>query len=433
AFSLLLCSCLVGCSQIKEAALSALDDADDASVAQTEGAGTCGDESAEAMGIREGGCVVGTAGECANNGGELNNGCEPDVFANDDGGEYGEVQQLAANAGGKKGAKAATKAGGNVFSLVDQGTNLVVESYKLPAGWKGTGQVLRPPMKNITWQSIFVHPQVGSVGFRNFSTSYDGVGPYRSSPILQNNNIATGLLSDLRQFLNMQNVKVVSSSLSPHNTPENQQTIQFMKSKVAPSLRANFTPLQYHAVVSMTCNGQPYKGDLISNLLCWEYTAGRVTLHGISIQNSYGVVAPASQLPQEQKSVLGILASRQENPQWVQYGMQYTAQQNQQNNAHYDRMNQIVQDKNNYISNVQQHMNQSNAATMDRVRQGQHEMITETTDIANPYNPGYTVTTDNNYNHAWTNSNGEVINTDSTLYNPNSDQDLNGVDWTQIK
>ncbi|MDO5297385.1 MAG: hypothetical protein Q4F00_12305 [bacterium] len=432
--SLFLCSCLLGCGQVKEAISAALDDDDDDVVAvQTGEANGIGGE-AEVMGIREGGCVVGNAdgygGATAENcgpdsaGGLANSGMGTDVYVSN-GEAPGQVQQVSANLG--------ANAGGNNFSLIDQATNMAVESYRLPAGWQGTGQVLRPPMQSIYWQSYFLNQQTGSVGFRFFTVSSNGVGPYRNSPWLQKDYLAINILQDVQNFLPLQNVKVVSADFSPHDTPENRQMIQFMKSQNKAGIPTNYAPLQYHAVVSMTCNGQPYKADIISNLMCREQMIPRATVHNVTVQNSYGVVAPAAQLPQTKKAVLGILASRSENQQWVQYGMQYNNQQMQQGNAHFDRMNQIVQDRNNHINNVQQQMNQNTAATMDRVRQGQHEMITETTDINNPLNPGTAVTTDNNFNHAWTNSQGQVINTDSTLYNPNSDQDLNGVEWTQIK
>ncbi len=403
ACSLVLCSCLLGCSQVKEAVCSALDDDnEEVAVTQCDDSGVCcGAENLPAD-ISEGGCPVGNASEYADEvAGSMNDSTADPVM-------YG------------------ANTGGNKFSLVDPGTNMTVETYQLPAGWQGTGRVLRPAKKSITWQSIFVHPQVGSAGFRNYSTSYDGVGPFRNSPIFQNGNLALGLLNDLSQYLNMQNIQVTSADFAPHDTPENRQTIQLARSKIAPGLQINFVPLQYHAKVTMTCNGQPYKADLVSNLLCWEYNAGRVMMHGICVQDSHGIVAPAAKMPQEQKAMLAILSSRWDDKQWKQYSEQSAIQQSQQLGEHYDRMNQIVQDKNAYISNIQNEMNQNNAATQDRVRKGWNEAITERTDVANPLNPGTTVTTDNNYNRAWTNSEGNVINTDSELYNP-------GVDWTQVK
>ncbi len=406
ACSLLLCSFLTGCSQVKDAVKAVLDDdTEEVTVVQSEDAGDYGNN---------------TAGINMDNG-------STDVFVDDVNSE--PMQQNATNMAANGGA-------GSSFSLIDQTTNMAVESYQLPAGWQGTGQVLRPPMQSIYWQSYFMHPQAGSVGFRFFTVSSNGIGPYRNSQLLQNDYLAYSILQDVQKYMNMplQNAKVVSSGYSPHDTPENQQIIQFMKQHGNTSgFKTNYAPLQYHAVANMTCNGQPYTADIICNLLCWEKMNSRVAVHNVTVQNSYGVVAPAAQLQQEQKTVLGILASRSENQQWVQYGLQYNNQQAQQSNAHYDNMNRIIQDKNNHINSVQQQMNQNTADTMDRVRQGQHEMITETSDVANPYNPGTTITTDNNYDHGWTNSQGQVINTDSVLYNPNEDRNLNDVDWTQIK
>ncbi len=360
-----------------------------------------------------------------------------------DSGSSDTVLQLSNNAGAKKGtqagakkgAKAAAKTNSQSFTLVDQATKMAVESYTLPAGWKGTGQVLRPPMQSIYWQSYFKNPQTSSVGFRFFTVSSNGIGPYRFSPMLQNDFLAYSILQDVQNYMKMplQDAQVVSSDFSPNDTPQNRQIIQFMQSQNRTGLPTNYAPLQYHAVVSMTCNGKPYKADIISNLLCWEQMNSRVAIHNVTVQNSYGVVAPVTQIQNARKIVGSILASRRENPQWVQYGLQYNNQQAQQSNAHYDNMNRIIQDKNNHINNVQQQMNQNTADTMDRVRQGQHEMITETTDVANPYNPGTTITTDNNYDHGWTNSQGQVINTNSVLFNPNENKALNDVEWTQIK
>ncbi|MDO5296084.1 MAG: hypothetical protein Q4F00_05480 [bacterium] len=323
--------------------------------------------------------------------------------------------------------------GANTFSLIDPATKLVVETYKLPPSWQGTGQVIHPPGKDMTWQCFFLHKKTGCVGFRNYSVSYSGIGPYLSSPVLQNNNLAAGLLNDLSNFLQIEKAQIESSALESNDTPENRQIMQMMSRQVTPMIQANCAPLLYHAAVSMVCGGKPYEADLAVNLLCWEYMAGMFITHGITVQNSYGVAAPASLIPQARKAVLNIMATRRENPQWVQFCSQYAAMRNKMSSGHNDRMRQIIKEKDDYIDNIRREVNRSTSASMDRVRQGWHEVITEKKDIVNPYRPSTTVQTDNNYHYAWTNRYGEVINTDSVLFNPNEYRDLNDTEWTRIK
>lgn len=401
ALSLVLCSCLFGCSEQAREALG-LNEDDDEEIAVTEQVDGQADSTAAT-----GGMNTPAAGQNAY--GQANNQ------------NYGgQAQQVSAQAA-------------NQFTLIDQGTRMAVETYSLPAGWQGTGRVLRFPGKPITWQSVFVNRQAGSAGFNNFTMSAQGLGPVRNSPILQNNTLAFELLKDLQSFLNMQNVKVTSSEFIPNDTPDNRQVIQMMKQNTSPLIQCSFQPVKYHVTFSLTCNGQPYKAEVVCSLLLVERNAGRVMMHDVINQSSSGLAAPASRMEQDSKAFAQIVNSCKKHDQFFQYGWNYNNQVNQQVAEQQSRMSQIIQDKNNYINNIQSQMNQSASATQDRVRQGWHEVITERTDMTNPYDPSSTVETNNNYNNAWVNSNGQVIDTDSNLFNPNSDPNLNGTDWTQIK
>ena len=76
---------------------------------------------------------------------------------------------------------------------------------------------------------------------------------------------------------------------------------------------------------------------------------------------------------------------------------------------------------------------QQRSASQDRISQGWSEAIRGESSHSNPYDSSSTVTTSNNYNHGWANSNGEVINTDDSNFNPNTSSDYNSTEWTQIK
>lgn len=215
-----------------------------------------------------------------------------------------------------------------MFSLRDKDTDIQVEYYSLPEGWQGDGQVLRLPENQLIWQSVFLHPGTGSVGFQTFPlNSYSGAGPYRDSPVLRNDVLAAAMLDDLRKYLKMENVKTVSSELSPHDTPENRKLLENLKIYRYSGKKINSASLRYHAAVSMTCGGKPYKADLTADMICWDMQMVNKTIHSVCLQNCRGLVSPASKLPQEQQALQSILASRRDNPLWKEYCTRYCSGQ----------------------------------------------------------------------------------------------------------
>lgn len=287
AFSILLCSCLLGCCQIKDG-VCAVSDGHAAADADAGGAG----------GLK--------GGEAA-----------PEAYVGDDCCPHPEPAPPDNS-----------KSGVQVFSLRDKDTDILVESYSLPEGWQGDGQVLRLPENQLIWQSVFLHPGAGSVGFQTFPlNSYSGAGPYRDSSVLRNDVLAAAMLDDLRRYLQMENVKTVSSELSPHDTPETRKLLENLKIYSYSGKKTNSASLRYHAAVSMTCGGKPYKADLTADMICWDLTIANNTIHSVCLQNCRGLVSPASKLSQEQQALQSILASRRDNPLWKEYCTRYCSGQ----------------------------------------------------------------------------------------------------------
>ncbi|MDO5296083.1 MAG: hypothetical protein Q4F00_05475 [bacterium] len=310
AFSILLCSCLLGCCQMKEGVCAVSDGnspADAAAGSAEEG--VCGRELAAPAGVGEGVCDSGVAsglkGDEAASEAYVGDGFCPEPVPPDN-----------------------SKKGFQVFSLRDKDTDILVESYSLPEGWQGDGQVLRLPANQLIWQSVFLHSGTGSVGFQTFPlNSYSGTGPYRDSPVLRNDVLAAAMLDDLRKYLQMENVKTVSSELSPHDTLETRKLLENLKNYSFSGKKTNSVSLRYHAAVSMTCGGKPYKADLTADMICWDIQMVNKTIHSVCLQNCRGLVSPASKLPQEQQALQSILASRRDNPLWKEYCTRYCSGQ----------------------------------------------------------------------------------------------------------
>ena len=86
----------------------------------------------------------------------------------------------------------------------------------------------------------------------------------------------------------------------------------------------------------------------------------------------------------------------------------------------------------NHIRNTQMEVARSKSETQDRVRDMWSEYIRDVDSVSNP-NTGEQMFVDNRYNHAWINSNDEIIYQDSGSFNPNEDQNYNRTNWKQLK
>ena len=123
AFSLLLCTCLLGCGQIKEGVCAVSDGraAADAAAGSAED-GVCGRETASPAGVGEGG-PSGAAGGLK--GGEA----APEAYVGDD---------CCPNP--EPAPPDNSKSGVHVFSLRDKDTDILVESYSLPRAGRAAGR-----------------------------------------------------------------------------------------------------------------------------------------------------------------------------------------------------------------------------------------------------------------------------------------------------
>lgn len=109
--------------------------------------------------------------------------------------------------------------------------------------------------------------------------------------------------------------------------------------------------------------------------------------------------------------------------------------------AHNQRM---AQNQANFEASQRAHVNRTNAindaimsgwrernAASDRQQEQFIDAITERTNVIDP-STGQKYKVSSGYNHYWMNSNGEYISTNQFSYNPNQDDNLNGVKWQEL-
>ena len=88
----------------------------------------------------------------------------------------------------------------------------------------------------------------------------------------------------------------------------------------------------------------------------------------------------------------------------------------------------------NHIRNTQMEVARSSSQTQDRVRDMWSEYIRDVDSVSNP-NTGEKMFVDNRYDHAWINSNDEIIyqNSGPGSFDPNLDRNLNRTNWRQLR
>lgn len=88
----------------------------------------------------------------------------------------------------------------------------------------------------------------------------------------------------------------------------------------------------------------------------------------------------------------------------------------------------------NHIRNTQMEVASSTSQTQDRVRDMWSEYIRGVDSVSNP-NSGEKMFLDNRYDHAWINSNDEIIyqNSGPGSFDPNLDRNLNRTNWKQLR
>lgn len=88
----------------------------------------------------------------------------------------------------------------------------------------------------------------------------------------------------------------------------------------------------------------------------------------------------------------------------------------------------------NHIRDTQMEVASNQSQTQDRVRDMWSEYIRDVDSVSNP-NTGEKMFVDNRYDHAWINSNDEIIyqNSGPGSFDPNLDRNLNRTNWKQLR
>lgn len=318
------------------------------------------------------------------------------------------------------------------YQIYDQQANMPVVTLQVPRGWQASSQVKWGQFgySLCIYEALFTDPSSGvGVGYCSGVTSARQHG-IQSSELLNNPKKYGQLFAnDIKKYAHMnQNVKLTSAELVSGSAEANQLAAQ-LKNQGGNCLARTFV-----AKYDFQRNNQPWVAMLTADVILQEISfAYGPTNHNEWVLNLVSYIYPKNNAESVIKIGKQIIASAVVNQQWQQYLASVTNGTVSQHNNQFQQQQQAVRQNQQDISDMLSDSYQQRSASQDRISQGWSEAIRGESSHANPYDSSSTVTTSNNYNHGWANSNGEVINTGNSNFNPNTSSDYNSSEWTQIK
>ena len=317
------------------------------------------------------------------------------------------------------------------YQVYDQQAGMPMITFKVPRGWQATSEVkwVRFGYSLFTYEVRFSDPNSG-IGISYFSgVSGARDGAMNSAEILNNpKKYGQSFVGGIKDYVRINGpVNLVSAELVPMSTDNNPLWAQIK------AQGGNCLARQLVCKYDFKKNNQPWGAMVTANVFLQEMSfAYGPTSHVEWVLDLTSYIYPKSEAEPTIKLGKQIVASAVPNPQWQQYLANVTNGVVAQQNSQFQQQQQSIRQSQQDISDMLSDSYQQRSASQDRISQGWSEAIRGESSHTNPYDSSSTVNTSNNYNHGWANSNGNVINTDDSNFNPNTAPGYNG-DWTQIK
>ena len=333
---------------------------------------------------------------------------------------------LAGNAGcGQEPGKSAKWDGR--FFLMDQRTQIPVMCCTMPADWMAGGKT--------TWTTDMANPVPWYVW---------AMRPDRRAKIIISSPTVMSSPGAISQIQMLQDPRVMAQMLqdtarTDHNFTDLSLTeAKFLPLEVDPQLRETRQRQAAERGIRLTqlvsaelsirfdghSNGEPRVLFFSLPMLVAESQAtamSRTTVIELLMPSSWS--APVAEIEAVKAKLQAVVRTVELNRQFIQIVNQIVAQRVE------ERIRVI-----NHIHDQQFEVARSTSETQDKVRDMWSQYIRDVDDVQNP-NTGERMFVDNRYDHAWINSENEIIynNVGETIFNPNTDKAFNRTEWKQIR
>lgn len=339
----------------------------------------------------------------------------------------------------------------------------------VPAGWQVEGKAWWPPPQlfNILpsqdikvtapdGRQVHVGPSISAVDFRPSPATLQQLGIQRPAEgSVDGGNLVLYMPDNLPQwqawlqnktlpqaFPQARNIRVTNLSVVPELTavlrkalePIKQQQMQLVQQSQMMGIPMNAFAdgafLAAHA--TMEENGKQWEMLFVFGTVFFgsDNQMGR-QIHW-AVEPNIAFRAPAGQLEANMPLMMAVANSVQPTPQWSRMKADHSAKMNQIAAKGAADRSRIIADSNREVSRIINEGYENRVRSQDESHRKFVNAIRGVEEYNDP-SKDYPVHLPNNYNHVFSNSNGEYILTNDVNYNPNSDQSINNLNWNRLE
>ena len=319
------------------------------------------------------------------------------------------------------------------FFLVDQRTQMPVLSYPVLPNWVTGGKTnwTSEPASPVNWYVWTMSPdQKVKIIFSSLAV-IPASGQISQVPFLQNPNIlANTFMANVQKDHNLTGIRLVDAHFNQHEPDKN-----LLESRMRQAMEHGIRPTNFHFTeLFIRYEGQRGGKKCIAlmslPMLATENRPGLGFTTVVELLTPMSFSCP----PELEKDTMQKLGNMMKK---VQMNPNFTAVVNriaEQRTANWLRIQ-------NEIRNKQLEAASSTSSTMDKVRDMWSEYIRDVDTVSNP-NTGEKMFIDSRYDHAWINSDNEVIyhnsgfntpNASTASFDPNSNALFNHTNWKKLK
>ena len=311
------------------------------------------------------------------------------------------------------------------FFLVEQRTQVPVMCCSMPSGWTIGGKTswTQDMVNPINWYVWAQRPDRRAKIIVSTPTVIGSPGAIRQVRMLQDPRVMAQMLLESLQKdhfftqLSLTEAKFGNFQVDPQLIRKRQQQAAERGIRLT-----NLVPAELIIRYDGCCGSEKRVLYVSLPMLVSESQAtamSRTTTIELLMPMSFS--CPPEEVEATKATLTAVVATLQMNPRFIQLVNHIVSRR-------VEKRLEVM----NHIRNTQMEVHRSNSQTQDRVRDMWSEYIRGVDSVSNP-NTGETMFVDNRYDHAWINSNDEVIYQDSGSFNPNEDRNYNQTNWKRLK
>ncbi len=330
----------------------------------------------------------------------------------------GAIDDVRANA--YKNSNSVRKQSANIYHLIDPQTQMQILQYKHPDGWVAGGNAQwtpNNPNMSHTWFAWSASPD-GLMKF-TFSSNIqmEGRGRVSQNPILTDPNLLARQLfiPAAQKDYNLTDITIQKASfaIDPEAEQKQQQIALEMTKSGLQATEIYCVDYGLHATGFR--DGKPFFVSYFVPMNIVEMKPGNNYTHTMEMVQVSSSSGPAGSENEVFKIKNEAVSTIETNPNFIQFQDQVAQMQTQQAIAEINKNYEIMHQR--HLQNIPDKWD---------------EYIKDVDMVQNP-NDGSNIYIDNRYDHAWINSDNEIMYMDSINFNPNDNSAFNNREWKRIR